>query len=578
MEGKEKIKTILNRIDGRGYKSYLDLKGRYDFDFFSLSIDHVQRDPFASPSLLSVEIYENSFPAFLYETQQRKIALEDFISRAFNSGIHKFASQRKGSGKSGVIIVDSGGQEILERSCVNVYSQKIELRFQVGLPARGRRILGKEAQRIILKSLPQIIAYSCLFENIQEKSVTNHVLNYEDAESLRNQLIENELVAFIADSSILPRESGVSEKPLKNAAPFRSPSSLNISMKTPNKGTVSGMGIPEGVNLIVGGGYHGKSTVLRAVELGVYNHIPGDGREMVITRDDAVKIRAEDGRRIEKVDISSFIHDPPGIGDTSTFSTTNASGSTSQAANIIEALEAGSKLLLFDEDTSATNFMIRDERMQRLVPKDKEPITPFIDRVRELFDEYGVSTILVMGGSGDYFQSSDTVILMDHYLPKNVTKNARKVSVQMPLNRVIETPCKFHFKSREIKPNSIKPYKGKRLKLDSRDVSKLIIGSEMVDLSHVEQLVDSSQSRAISYALYYYSENFKEYSKKHPPNPPINIIDFLDHLDERFAKEGIDFLAPPGRKNPHNLARPRRYEVAAAINRLRTMLVKDCDK
>ncbi len=578
MEPKEKIISILNRIDGRGYKAYLDLKGSYDFNFFSLIIQHVQRDPFASPSRLIVEVYENSFPAELYQNSARKIALEDYISRAFRRGIGKFTDNRRGSGKSGIIHIDTGDQEILQRSSVNISPDRLEVRFQLGLPARGRRIMGHEAQRILMKILPEIVSYSCLYENLPSEELIHHIKSFEDAEYLRSQLKEQELVAFIADGAILPRESGISDRPLSNAVPFKSPQSLQVAMETGQECSVIGMGIPEGVTLIVGGGYHGKSTLLRAVELGVYNHIPGDGRERVITREDAVKIRAEDGRSVEKVDVSSFIHNPPGIGDTTSFSTENASGSTSQAANIIESLEAGSKLLLFDEDTSATNFMIRDERMQRLVKKDHEPITPFIDRVDELYSEHGVSSVLVMGGSGDYFQKANTVIMMDNYQPHNVTMEARKISEEMPINRETESKGKFGYNQRYPHQGSIKPYKGKRLKLDSRGFLNLIIGSETVDLSHVEQLVESGQTRAISYALYQFHKN---YIPNHDgpggseDSKTGNMGDVLDYLENRINKEGLDFLAPPGRERPHNLTRPRKYEIAAAMNRLRTFKVDD---
>ena len=101
------------------------------------------------------------------------------------------------------------------------------------------------------------------------------------------------------------------------------------------------MGIRKGITLIVGGGYHGKSTLLKALEAGVYNHIAGDGREFVITDDTAFKLRAEDGRSITGVDISPFIKNLPNKKDTVHFSTEDASGSTSQAANLMEALESG---------------------------------------------------------------------------------------------------------------------------------------------------------------------------------------------------------------------------------------------
>lgn len=567
MDKKEKISSILRRIDGRGYKAYLDLKGAYNFDDFILYIDHVQRDPFANPSILRAEIKleDASFPLNLLESSERIIALEDYIARLFRNAIHKYSLKRVGSGNSGVIKIDAGDQEVLERSCVNIGDTNIEIRFQVGLPARGRRIIARESKKLLLEVLPRIIEDSCYFGKIEPDVLVGHVNSFEDANAIRQQLGLNRLVAFIADGSVLPRKSGVSDKPLKGAVQFKSPNSLKIELETPNSGLVSGMGVPEGVTLIVGGGYHGKSTLLRAVELGVYNHIPDDGREMVVTRDDAFKIRAEDGRPIVKVDIRSFIHKPPGIGDTGEFSTTNASGSTSQAANIIETLETGSKLLLFDEDTSATNFMIRDERMQRLVSREREPITPFIDRVRELYQDHGVSTIMVMGGSGDYFEVADTVIMMDSYHPYDVTSPAYKVAEELPINRVREVKGVFDYAKRSPVKEGINLYKGRKLRIDNRGLSKILLGKEVIDLKDIEQLVSPSQTRAISYALY------KSISGYMGPGKSIDTV--LDLLEDEINSSGLDFLAPPGRKRPHNLARPRRYEIAAALNRLRTLQV-----
>lgn len=206
----------------------------------------------------------------------------------------------------------------------------------------------------------------------------------------------------MADHSVLPRESGISSRPLKDSVPFMSPQSLRVSMKLPHEGTIYGMGIPAGITLIVGGGYHGKSTLLNALELGVYNHIAGDGREYVITDDSALKLRSEDGRFIRNVDISLFINDLPNKKDTRCFSTEDASGSTSQAAGIVEGIEAGSKVFLLDEDTSATNFMVRDTFMQEVISREKEPITPFLERAGDLYEKAGISTILVAGSSGAF--------------------------------------------------------------------------------------------------------------------------------------------------------------------------------
>jgi predicted ABC-class ATPase len=327
------------------------------------------------------------------------------------------------------------------------------------------------------------------------------------------------------------------------------------------------MGVPEGVTLIVGGGFHGKSTLLHALEVGVYNHIPGDGRECVVTREDAVKIRAEDGRSVVNVDISPFIGDLPYGRSTSEFSTENASGSTSQAANIIEALEAGSKLLLIDEDTSATNFMIRDARMQRLVAAEKEPIRPLIDLAKPMHKNLGVSTVIVMGGSGDYLDIADTVIMMDSYHPKDVTEDARGVAGDLPTLReaaLAEWPESSG--GRLFDPSSLDAVRGGRgrEKVAAKGQTKILFGRREIDLSAVEQLVDQSQTRAIGDALIYLREN-------HMKGPGAPLPAMLDALEDTLGRRGLDalMLARFGDR-----ARPRRYEVACALNRLRGIRVR----
>ncbi len=569
MKDRKELQKILKRIDGKSYKAYNDIRGIYNFEFFTLYIDHVQRDPFAGPSLLRVEVDESSlFPDEILVNNQQRIAVSDYIARIFNGSIKKHATGRNGSGKSGIVHIDSGGQEVLERTCVNIRPGKLEIRFSIGLPARGRRIMGIEASRILLEVLPRLVEDSCFYKNLNTNHLKEVVELYEDANYLRDEIKKLGLVAFVRDGSILPRESGVSEKPMKNAVPFKTPKSLSVTIETPNHGPVTGMGIPKGVTLIVGGGYHGKSTLLQAIERGVYNHVYRDGREWVVTDHTAVKIRAEDGRRIENVDISSFIHDPPMDKNTVEFSTENASGSTSQAANIVEALEVGTSLLLFDEDTSATNFMIRDERMQRLVSREKEPITPFIDRVRELYTDHNTSTIIVMGGSGDYFEVADTVVMMDNYLPEDVTQAAMKVKDELPINRMIEVNFKFQFKKRCPVSGSIKSFKGRKLKLDVRGISTILIGAENIDLSQVEQLMDNSQTRAIAYAINHASQVHMD--------GKTSMEDIVKMVEIDISKNGLDIIAPKGRKYPNNLAKPRTFELAAALNRLRTFETRKC--
>ena len=430
MKSSVELKNELFKIDGKGYKAYKVLEGKYDFKKYVLSIDHVQGDPFASPSRVRI-IIDNKIaqiPEELFDNKNKEVAVCDFLTRLFSKNIKNQSEKIFGSGKSGLIEISRCPQEILERTAIIRNKNFFEARFYVGFPARGRSVLARELEKIIFNIIPNTVENTFIYKNINKLNLINRVKLIEDQFYIRKNLKEKGLVAFVANESILPRESGVSARPLRNGKKFISPQALEVEFDTPNRGKIKGMGIPKGITLIIGGGYHGKSTLLRALELGIYNHIEGDGREFVITDESALKVRAEDGRAITSMDISLFINNLPNGKDTIKFNTENASGSTSQAANIIEAIESKSKVLLIDEDTSATNFMIRDDIMQQLVVKEKEPITPFIDVAKSLYKQLGISTILVAGSCGDFFDIADLVIQMDSYEPYEVTAKAKELS------------------------------------------------------------------------------------------------------------------------------------------------------
>jgi len=568
MASKEDLKTILMRIDGKGYKAYKDIEGSFDFGMFMLYIDHVQGDPFAASSRLRVHVplLKTGFPSSLFSRRIKRIAFQDFISRRFEATQGKLVKGHRGSGRSGLISIDSGNQEILERSAVSIDAQGVEVRFTMGLPAEGRRILGKEAMAIFFQAIPPIIEQSLFYQHYDPSETEMHVEVAEDQEAMREQLEKKGLVAFIGDMSILPRRSGVDDRSLtQNVVPFYYPPELEAEMSVPNRSRIKGMGIPKGVTLIVGGGFHGKTTLLNAIERGVYPHIPGDGREYVVALSSAVKIRAEDGRSIERVNISPFINHLPQGKDTVKFSTENASGSTSQAANIIEALEMGAKLLLIDEDTSATNFMVRDERMQELVAKEKEPITPFVDKVKQLYRDLDVSTILVMGGSGDYFDVADTVIMMDNYQPRWVTVKAKEIAHKHASKRMDEGGASFgRITERQPLAQSFDASRGRRdVKIEAKGTRTILYGSNTLDLSYLEQLVDPSQTRTIGLMIHYYCEHYLEKSKI--------LREGLIKVMEDVRENGFDILLP---YKVGNLAMPRIFEVAGAINRMRTLKIK----
>ncbi|MFB0519664.1 MAG: ABC-ATPase domain-containing protein, partial [Acidobacteriota bacterium] len=510
MKDSRELELRLRRIDGRGYKAYKDIAGSYDFRNFILHIDHVQSDPFAPPSRIRVQVSQRTaqFPPDTYENKSRSIGLSDYLTRNFASQIRKFSRGIRGTGKSGLIEIDTPGQEILERTSARINSEYVEARFGVGLPAAGRRIISREAMEIFFRELPRIVEASLFFQHHNSSSLYRHIKVNEDQDDLRSKLPTLGLVAFVANESLLPRVSGVDNSPMsrEEAVIFKSPPSLETTITVRNRGEVKGMGIRKAVTLIVGGGYHGKSTLLRAIELGVYNQLSGDGREYVVTIPEAVKIRAEDGRYIEKVDITPFISNLPLGKSTADFSTDDASGSTSQAANIIEALEVGASLMLIDEDTSATNFMIRDHRMQQLVAKQKEPITPFIDKVRYLAEELGVSTIVVIGGSGDYFDVADCVIKMEDYLPYDVSAEASAIAEKYKAERKREGGESFGLVNIERIPlrESINPSRGRReVKVGAKGMHTISFGRQTIDLGAVEQIVSTSQTRSIADIIVY---------------------------------------------------------------------------
>ena len=433
------LKRLLTSIDHKSYPAYKDVRGAYDFNTYILSIDHVQGDPFASPSKVSIQVRhaKAGFPAELFDTPWKKTALEDYLLRCFSREIGRLSFKAKGSGKSGLIATSRPGQEVLSRTACEIGRNEITARFEVGFPAFGRTINSGELIRIFFDFLPGCVENVFFYRRQNTAEIKKRITLADDQQFIRNELKRLDLVSFVADGSILPRETGVSDRPMKGSVAFHSPDSLRITLNLPGHGPISGMAIHRGITLIVGGGYHGKSTLLKALESGVYNHIPGDGREYVITDETAVKLRAEDGRSINHVDISLFIRDLPNKKDTTCFSTADASGSTSQAAAVIESIEAGTRAFLIDEDTSATNFMLRDDLMQRIVSRDKEPI---IERARDLYKQAGISTVLVAGSSGAYFFIADTIIQMDAYRPFDITEMVKNACEQEASKPAIQAP------------------------------------------------------------------------------------------------------------------------------------------
>jgi predicted ABC-class ATPase len=558
----QRLKSTLDRIDRKGYGAYRDLQGTYDLGAFSLSIDRVQRDPFAPPSLVRVRTRDNRFSPELFRDPVRRIAFEDFLTRGVEGALRKVVRGNRGSGGSGRVEIQRTSQVVLPRTSMVVAQDYVEARMSVGLPARGRTVDARAARTVLLEELPEVVRRALTPGGVDEDRAVLHVETVEDAQHLRNLLASLNLVAFVADGSVLPRESGASDRPLKEGAvPFEGPEELRVSVELPNRGEVSGMGMPEGVTLVAGGGFHGKSTLLSALSWGVYDHVPGDGREYVVTGPEAVKIRAEDGRSVAGVDISAMIGELPGGRSTEDFSTPNASGSTSQAANIAEALEIGTSLLLVDEDTSATNFMIRDERMRELV--EREPISPFIDLVRPLHRTFGVSTVVVVGGVGDYLDVADRVILMEDYEPSDATPRAREVTSRFPPRAPLGDREMRPPKRRRVRASSIDLRRGRRETARGRGLHTMELGREGVDLSYLEQLAESGQTEAVARVVGEFAA----------AGESREVKELVEEALASISERGLDSLGNY-KGHPGELSLPRGQDLAAAINRIRSLEVR----
>lgn len=565
MRTSQQLKSDLLNINHKSYPAYKSLAGSYGFGDYVLFIDHVQGDPFASPSKVHLELDGKTagFPAHLYDTTPKRIALQDYLARRFGQELRRISKKAGGSGKSGVIYSSQCCQEILERSCCEIRPSDGHLlfRLEIGFPANGRSINSPELIKILFDLLPNCVDKSLLFRRLPKQELLDVEALCEDQQFIREELKRLHLAAFVANGAILPRMSGVSHLPLKQAVPFESPKSLEVTLTLPHHGPVTGMGIPEGITLIVGGGFHGKSTLLNALEMGVYDHIAGDGREYVITEASAFKLRAEDSRYISRTDISLFINDLPGRRDTKAFSTQDASGSTSQAANVVESMESGSRLFLIDEDTSATNFMIRDQLMQSVISDKEEPITPFISRVRALYETSRISSVIVAGSSGAYFHVADTIIQMKDYKPYDITEKAKAAAAGFPAlhteGLVYSTP---NFNRCPKAGGGLTGFDRIKMKVMGKD--SIQINKTNIDLRYLEQLADTEQLSALAYLV--------TCGAKHYFRSGRTLTEVVNLLEQQIDQKGLASLADSSYL-PSNLARPRRQEIFACLNRCREL-------
>lgn len=534
MKAHFELKNILQSIDGEPCDSYKSIEGEYLFNSYTLLIDNVVEN---APSRIRVRISQDvaGFPDDTYKNRSREIALRDFITRKFQEGISKYISD---GGKSSQIMIDSPGQEILERTSAFIDKSFVEIRFTIELSKNEEKITAKEVEILLFEELPQIVESSAIFENLDKDSLYTHIETSEDADFLRNELENLRLIAFVAEGSILPRESETSPLPLKDATvvPFLSPYILRMDIELPNRGQISGLGIPRGITVITGEGSQGKSTLLNAIEQGIYNHIPGDGREYVVSNPNSVRIRSEKERNITNVNISAFIEDASQEENFRAFSTENATSDTSQAANIVEAVEVGADVLLIDENTSANDFLTRNHQK-----KDSENrySSKYIEKVAGLFNEYMVSTILAIEDSEEYFDVANFVIRVTNFKAEDI----------------------------KVDPNAVLPNNNMEIDGYVGSIGERIPLAESIDLSTAdlssfEHFVTKSQANAIGDAI--------EYAKKYMDGKKsFRQLTSLVMLD--IGRGGLDVLNPSLHRD---YAEFRKIELAAVINRLNALKVE----
>ena len=533
------LARMLAKLEGKSYSLYRRLRNAtIIYRDFKLKLTKIQGDPHAEPSIVEVLIPNSShrFSSKFFE-EKNITPFTDYISRSLHS-ICKKHSERCGSGNSCYIGIPKPGPWILRRSSVEVGENKsLILRFYVGLPARGRRVLGGEAVNIFRKKIPSIVKGIILLGE-KDYEIMDHIVNYLDQEYLRSWIKSKGYMFFVGNGSILPRESSISQKPLKNAVKFLSPKTLSVKVKLPSNRVIEGLAISKGVLIITGGGYHGKTTLLKAIQEGIYDHIRGDGRELVVSSEKTVTVKAEDGRIIHHVNISSFIRKLPSGELTVDFSNLNASGSTSMAASIIEALEAGVELILFDEDASATNLLYKDEAMAKII--SEEPIVPLVNQLRSTVKKTCAGIVGVISASSIPLYVADCIILMEKYVPYDITEYVKKnlcskrlatLDFKLPQPRVFAGIREFRkAKARGFKI-TITYSNGEKFELNIKDNPRIVEKGQVKTIAYVinylcKRQIKKSVPELVEYINNVLSKGFTTLAKPVPPD--LTIVNGLD--------------------------------------------------
>lgn len=562
----ERLRDKLVLMNGKGVQVYRDLAGAYRFDRFELYLDAIQPDPVAPTCRARVRVdqAEAQIPPAMWGSPAGRVATQDFLMHAIRDAVGRHVRTRW-AGRSAPLSVPAGGPEILARSGCTVAEESIQVHLTIGLPAEGRKVLAKPARTLLFDELPSVVQAGLVWTNLDAAAGSRHLEALEDYLALQGTLDALGLVAFVAEGSVLPREAGPAGRPLRGGRPLevRAPDELAVTVTLPHRGTVRGLGIPRGVTVVAGGAFSGKTTLLAALASGVYPHVPGDGREMVAAVPDAVTVRSEPGRRIERVDVSAFIRELPHRPDVTALSSEHATGTVAMAAGVAEALEIGTRLLLFDEDESTVAFLTRDAAMRDLLGAERDALVPLVGNVRALWEIHGVSSVIATGSLGEFLDVADTVIVMDGYQPLAATERARGLRSGAAGRRVPEAGAFRLPAPRCPLPRGFGGLRGRGQHTELRGYGALSIGRDTVTLAPLGQLVDAGQGRAAGDAiLYALAKNYVDGN--------ASIAEILDRIFADIEASGLRVLAPE-EGYTGDYALPRRHEVAAVLNRMRSL-------
>lgn len=567
----------IRALNGKNYGLYKSLAEKsWDFGDFVLEFLHVQGDPFAPASrvLLKTSLQKLGYAPVWGSSFERRLALSDFLLRRLSAVVQEHFPE-----KNAPVAIENPGPEMLVRNSLWVDNGDLRVCLQVRLPGEGRKIESEAAAEILTMVLPDLVSASLYNDSSRAAQLEAHYGVLADRVEILAELDKRGLCAFVPDGAVLPRASGLSEAPLKDAVPFVAPPEMAVTLEICGR-EIRGMGIPRGVTVITGGAFHGKSTLLQALTRSVFPHVPGDGREGIVVDETALRVGVEDGRSVRATDLSIFVRDLPGGVSTKDFTTLSASGSTSEAANLLEAIEAGSRTFFIDEDSSAVNFLIRDIRVRKLLGDDREPLIPLTDRICEIA-QAGYSFILVAGACGDYLDLADNIVVMANYKAECAKSTAAKFaksvgelvepaeanatcestsagSVDLPAPRAFADYMQPLQKS--VRPASAVE---RQVKVKLSGDSLLQIGFLVSDTSRLNTLVDKSQRLGAGFLLLNLLQNAASNADSMAGD---SVSEAAGKLCENIRNVGFRNL-PQGLSREMSL--PREVDIACTAFRLR---------